>query len=82
MQAPIQTADNPLPEILSDETYHFLDKHNLLRDKGVRDYLMRQKFETLRNREVPASEAIEKVREDYPYLQFDTIRKIVYKINA
>jgi len=35
----------------------------------------------MRHREVAAYDAIEKLREEYPYLQFDTIRKIVYKLN-
>jgi hypothetical protein len=59
-----------------------LEQHSLLSEKGVRDYQIRQKFKTLRNQEIPASDAIEKLREEYPYLQFDTVRKIVYKLNV
>lgn len=80
MQAPAQTVENPISELISDETYQLLDKHNLLRDKGVRDFQMRQRFQELRARDVAAADAIERIRQDYPYLQFDTIRKIVYKI--
>ena len=32
----------------------------------------------MRRRNIPAYEAIEELREQHPYLQFDTIRKIVY----
>lgn len=82
MQVPAQAVDNPISEIVSDETYELLDKHNLLRDKGVRDYQMRQTFQELRERDVSAADAIERIREDHPYLQFDTIRKIVYQIST
>jgi hypothetical protein len=65
MQAANQDHANPLAELISDEVYEILESHNLLSEKGIRDYQIRQKF-----------------REDYPYLQFDTIRKIVYKLNT
>ena len=32
----------------------------------------------MRGDDMPAYEAIEELREQHPYLQFDTIRKIVY----
>ena len=72
---------NPLSDLIPDEVFELLDQHSLLSEKGVRDYQIRQKFKSLRNQEIPASDAIEKLREEYPYLQFDTVRKIVYKLN-
>jgi hypothetical protein len=76
------TPANPIGELVSDEVYAILDRHNLLSDKGVRDFQIRQKFLSMRRKNVPAYDAIENLREEYPYLQFDTIRKIVYKLNG
>ena len=73
---------NPLTGLVSDEIYAVLEEHNLLSEKGVRDYQIRKKFRTMRQEDIPAYDAIERLRDDYPYLQFDTIRKIVYKMNG
>ena len=73
---------NPLGGLISNDIYETLETHNLLSEKGVRDYQIRQQFRTMRRSNVPAYEAIEHLREEYPYLQFDTIRKIVYKLNG
>ena len=74
----IRTDPNPLGGLVSPEVYEMLATHNLLNEKGVRDYQIRQQFQALRRVNVPAYEAIEELREQHPYLQFDTIRKIVY----
>ncbi len=74
--------DNPLADLIPDEVYQMLEHHSLLSEKGIRDYLIRMKFKNLRSKEVPACDAIEQLREEYPYLQFDTVRKIVYKLNG
>lgn len=76
-----RNTDNPLAELISDELYEKLESHDLLNEKSVRDFMIRRKFRTLRDGDVPAYDAIELLREEYPYLQFDTIRKIVYKLN-
>ena len=72
---------NPLSELITDDVYNVLEDHNLLNEKGVRDFQIRRKFRGMREENVPAYDAIEQLREEYPYLQFDTIRKIVYKLN-
>ncbi|HMB91905.1 MAG TPA: hypothetical protein VKP65_13715 [Rhodothermales bacterium] len=74
--------NNPLSGLIGDEIYEVLDTHNLLNEKSVRDYKIRQRFREMRGDDVPAYDAIETLRDDYPYLQFDTIRKIVYKLNG
>ena len=76
MQAPAEP--NPLNGLIPEDTYALLVEHDLLSEKGVRDYQIRLQFRSMRRRNVPAYEAIEELREMYPYLQFDTIRKIVY----
>ena len=74
----VMSNPNPLSELISSDVYTLLAKHELLSEKGVRDFKIRAQFRSLREREVPAFEAIEELRVEYPYLQFDTIRKIVY----
>ena len=71
-------AANPLQGLVPENVYALLEQHNLLNEKGVRDYQIRKQFQAMRNENVPAYEAIEELREQHPYLQFDTIRKIVY----
>lgn len=73
---------NPLDGLIPDDLYEILEQHQLLSEKGVRDYQIRQKFRGYRQENVPAYDAIENLRGEYPYLQFDTIRKIVYKLNG
>ena len=74
--------NNPLAGLVSDDVFEVLDAHNLLSEKGIRDYRIRKHFREMRQMDVPAYDAIEQLREAYPYLQFDTIRKIVYKLNG
>lgn len=73
---------NPLNGLISDEIFDVLDNHNLLSDKGVRDYQIRRSFRIMRSQDVAAYDAIELLRDEFPYLQFDTIRKIVYKLSG
>ena len=83
MQASLgPNAANPLAELISDEVYALLEDHQLLNEKSIRDYQIRRRFRDMRETNVPAYDAIEQLREEYPYLQFDTIRKIVYKLNG
>lgn len=70
---------NPLSELISDDIYNLLNSRGLIDEKSVRDYIIRKKFKTLRSKKVSASDSIEAIRAEYPYLQFDTIRKIVYQ---
>jgi len=73
--------DNPLSELISDEIFELLEAHGLIDEKAVRDYQIRRKFKSLRAGKISAGDAIDAIREEYPYLQFDTIRKIVYQIS-
>ena len=73
--------DNPLSELISDEIFELLEVHGLIDEKAVRDYQIRKKFKSLRASKISAGDAIDAIREEYPYLQFDTIRKIVYQIS-
>jgi len=80
MENPIINAtSNPLAELISDDIYNLLINRGLIDEKSVRDYIIRKKFKNLRANKISTSDAIEVLREEYPYLQFDTIRKIVYQ---
>jgi len=81
MKELIAKIENPLSDLISDEIYDLLDAHGLIDEKAVRDYQIRKRFKLLRLTKVSAGDAIDTIREDYPYLQFDTIRKIVYQIS-
>ena len=73
--------ENPLSELISDDIHDLLSSHGLIDEKSVRDFLIRKKFKQLRASKISVGDAIDAIREHYPYLQFDTIRKIVYQIN-
>ncbi|MCX6152463.1 MAG: hypothetical protein NTX22_18195 [Ignavibacteriales bacterium] len=73
--------ENPLSDLISDEIFELLSSKGLIDEKSVRDYQIRNKFKELRASKLSASDAIDALRDEYPYLQFDTIRKIVYQIH-
>lgn len=70
---------NPIRDFVPDEVLSKLRAHRLLDEKQLRDYHIRQIFKSAREQRLSAADAIEHVQREYPYLQFDTIRKIVYK---
>ncbi len=69
---------NPLKGYISDSVFKFLVKNNLLNEKGVRDFKIRNKFSSLKQKH-STQNAIEILQTDYPYLQYETIRKIIYQ---
>ncbi|CAN5609203.1 hypothetical protein BH23BAC4_BH23BAC4_09240 [soil metagenome] len=81
METTFSSLQNPLDGLLSDELFAVLHDNQLLSTKGIRDFQMRERFRQLRQEHVPAADAIEELRIDFPYLQFDTIRKIVYGLS-
>ncbi|MFZ1292174.1 MAG: hypothetical protein WAR79_18920 [Melioribacteraceae bacterium] len=72
--------NNPLSEFISDETFLLLSSKGLINEKSLRDFQIRKRFKSLRNCNISASNAIDIIRAEHPYLQFDTVRKIVYDI--
>ncbi len=70
--------ENPISDLISDEIYELLFNKGLVNERAVRDYQIRKKFKTLRAQKFRTGDAIDALREEYPYLQFDTIRKIVH----
>ena len=70
---------NPFPGLLTDSVFQTLFDLDLLNEKKLRDYEMRSKYEQYK-RSHNATDAIELVRAEYPYLQTDTVRKIIYSV--
>ncbi|MCH7773560.1 MAG: hypothetical protein IH784_04025 [Bacteroidetes bacterium] len=74
----IKTLNNPISDIISDDIYDMLNSRGLIHERAVRDYRIRVKFKALRAQKIRTGDAIDSLRDEYPYLQFDTIRKIVH----
>ena len=70
---------NPLADLISDEIYELLNSRGLIHERSVRDYQIRKAYKLLRENKLSSTDAIEALRDEYPYLQFDSIRKIVYQ---
>lgn len=75
-QAPIT---NPIPELMDDRTFRALAERKLLDRNGLRNYLIRRRFWSMRSDGVPAADALESLHKEHSYLQFDTLRKLVYR---
>ncbi|MBL0173993.1 MAG: hypothetical protein IPP94_01805 [Ignavibacteria bacterium] len=74
------SSDNPLRDLIDDQTFLELERHKLFSEKAIRDYQIRRMFKDMRQ-SMSAGDAIDRIREMHPYLQFDTVRKIVYQIS-
>jgi len=70
--------ENPIPDLLNDDVFNLLLSKGIIDEKSVRDYIIRKRFRSMREEKIAAGDAIDKLRQLYPYLQYDTIRKIVY----
>src|SRR5271165_4837093 len=74
-------ANNPVPDLIPDEMYQILLAHDLISEKGIRDHIIRKAFKAMRDeQELKSCEALARLQAVYPYLQIDTIRKIIYRI--
>ena len=75
----LDESTNPISELISDEVYTILSKNRLINNKSVRNFIIRRKFVSLRANNINPIAAIEALLNEYTYLQYDTIRKIVYQ---
>jgi hypothetical protein len=72
---------NPVKELIPDEVFQLLRTHDLISEMGIRNYAIRQQYHDLREaNSMTTAQAMQVIQETYPYLQLDTIRKIVYRI--
>ncbi|MFZ1572523.1 MAG: hypothetical protein WAT89_07275 [Candidatus Kapaibacterium sp.] len=69
---------NPLNDLIDDSTFNMLFENDLIDSIQLRNYQIRKKYYSLKPM-LGSSNAIESLQELYPYLQYDTIRKIIYK---
>lgn len=69
---------NPISDLISDDVYNLLSSHFLIDQISVRDYLIRKKFKLMRERNISTGEAVDALGHEFPNLQFDTIKKIIY----
>lgn len=70
---------NPIPTVLPRDLFNALLDLDLLNVKRLRDYEIRHNYETYR-KTMSSTDAIEEIRNEHPYLQFDTVRKIIYSV--
>lgn len=70
---------NPLWPLISEEAFAYLREHGLLNERELRNYVIRRQFLEMRAQRVSAGDAIERLQQQYPDLEYDTIRKIVYR---
>lgn len=69
---------NPLIGIISNKQYEKLSKLGLIAKTAERNYLIRKKYKKIKPK-LRTEAAIYVIMGEYPYLQFDTLRKIVYR---
>ena len=74
---PKKTNSNPLSDLIDDETYEVLKSHGLFYKKAVRNYGIRKNYREMRKK-MAGTDAIKQLHESFPYLEYDTIRKIIY----
>jgi hypothetical protein len=71
---------NPICQIVGDDLYKTLLELNLLNKKVIRDFQIKRRYLALRESGLRSADAIDRILEEYAYLQFDTVRKIIYSI--
>jgi hypothetical protein len=72
---------NPVKDLIPDELFQLLRTHDLISEMGIRNYTIRQQYHAFRTeRSMSTAQAMKEIQDLYPYLQLDTIRKIVYRI--
>ena len=71
---------NPIRQILPDEVFSMLVELKLINRKVLRDFEIKREYKRLRVDGINSCEAILDIVDRYPYLQFDTVRKIIYSI--
>jgi len=80
VSTPKEVRMNPLADLIDDTTFAMLQQHKLIDQKSLRDYQIRKSYREMREK-MSAGDAIDKLQQMHPYLQFDTIRKIVYQMS-
>lgn len=74
-------SENPINDLISDEVYSLLMSLKLLDEKAIRNYHIRKAYYEYRSCDMSTPDAIEKIQDLYPYLEYETLRKIIYQFN-
>lgn len=75
-----ESMSNPIRQILTDDLFSTLLELNLINLKVLRDFEIKREYKQLRREGMRSCEAIFELLERYPYLQYDTVRKIIYSV--
>lgn len=71
---------NPIRQIITDDLFATLVQYNLINQKVLRDFEIKRRYLFHRGNGLRSVEAIDALLREYPYLQFDTVRKIIYSV--
>jgi len=71
--------ENPLSDLISDETFERLSNYHLFNQRSVRNYLIKKQFSQLLSSNMSSISAIGELRKKFPELQHNTILKIIKK---
>jgi hypothetical protein len=69
---------NPVHFLLDDQQFELLAQLNLLNKKLLRDLEIRRKYHNLKSQGISFQPALNRLLQEYPYLQPDTLRKLIY----
>lgn len=67
---------NPISDLIPDDTYDLLNSFKLFNENAIRNRMMKRKFDECRAAKMTQAQAVEAVRESYPHLSFESVRKI------
>ena len=71
---------NPIRQIITDDLFATLVQYNLINQKVLRDFEIKRRYLYHRSNGLRSVEAIDALLREYQYLQFDTVRKIIYSV--
>jgi len=71
--------ENPFREFLTDEHFDILLKRGFLNKVRIRNLNIKTKYKKLRAQGMKSDDAIELINQEYPYVTFTTIKKVVNK---
>ena len=66
--------------LMTEDDFNRMVNDGLFNRTKIRDIELADKYTKLRQNKIKKDDCIDLLRQEYPYLQFDTIRKIIYGI--
>ena len=71
---------NPIYLLIPEKVYESLLQFDLLNKRKVRDFKIKCYYYRYRKEGLSSGDSIDRILEEHPYLQHDTVRKIVYSV--